>query len=86
MKNRFEVLTNRKTVVCLMSLLLSMAFGSHTLQAQIKFNEANEIREANMGIERVARYYIPAYSSKQSVIMKENGFRLIWAVSERSMA
>ncbi|MDD4591898.1 MAG: glycoside hydrolase family 127 protein [Parabacteroides sp.] len=64
MKNRFKVLTNRKTVVCLMASFLFMAFGSHTLQAQIKFNEANEIREANLGVERVARYYIPAYSSK----------------------
>ena len=47
-----------------MASLLPLAFGSYTAQAQIKFNEANEIREAHLGVERVARYYIPAYSSK----------------------
>jgi uncharacterized protein len=32
-------------------------------QAQVKFNAANELLEAGMGMERVARYYLPAYSS-----------------------
>jgi len=33
------------------------------VQAQVKYNDAAELREARMGVERVARYYIPAYSS-----------------------
>ena len=32
--------------------------------AQVKYNAANELREAHMGVERVARYYLPAYSNR----------------------
>ena len=31
--------------------------------AQVKYNNANEFCEAKMGVERVARYYLPAYAS-----------------------
>jgi len=34
-----------------------------SLTAQVKYNAANELREADMGVERVARYYLPAYAS-----------------------
>ena len=36
----------------------------NSVNAQVKYNAANELREARMGIERVARYYLPAYSNK----------------------
>jgi hypothetical protein len=63
MKYPFELI-NRKIAIYLMTPLMSLAFGSTMAQAQIKYNNANEIKAANLGVERVARYYIPAYSSK----------------------
>jgi len=36
----------------------------NSVNAQVKYNAANELREARMGVERVARYYLPAYSNK----------------------
>ena len=36
----------------------------NSLNAQVKYNDAKELRQAQMGVERVARYYLPAYSSK----------------------
>ncbi len=33
------------------------------VSAQVQYNPENELREAKMGIERVARYFLPAYSS-----------------------
>lgn len=64
MKNIFNQLTDRRAMACLIASFLPLTFCTSTAKAQIiKFNEANEIKEANMGVERVARYYIPAYSS-----------------------
>ncbi|MEI7424027.1 MAG: beta-L-arabinofuranosidase domain-containing protein [Prolixibacteraceae bacterium] len=40
-----------------------VAIVSVPVEAQLKYNAANELREAKMGVERVARYYLPAYSS-----------------------
>jgi len=37
---------------------------AYPTKSQVKYNAANELREARMGVERVARYYLPAYSSK----------------------
>ena len=37
---------------------------AYQTKSQVKYNAANELREARMGVERVARYYLPAYSSK----------------------
>jgi len=34
------------------------------LKAQVTYNAANELREARMGVERVARYYLPAYYNR----------------------
>lgn len=34
-----------------------------TVNAQVNYNSANELREARMGVERVAKYFLPAYSS-----------------------
>jgi len=33
-------------------------------EPQVRYNSVNELRMAQMGVERVARYYLPAYSSK----------------------
>lgn len=41
-----------------------IALISISVQAQVKYNPANELREAKMGVERVARYYLPAYASR----------------------
>jgi len=35
-----------------------------SLNAQVTYNPANELREARMGVERVARYYLPAYYNR----------------------
>ena len=37
---------------------------TNSVESQVKYNSANELREAQMGVERVARYFLPAYSSK----------------------
>ena len=39
------------------------ALNLMTVNAQVKYNPEKELREARMGVERVARYYIPAYAS-----------------------
>jgi DUF1680 family protein len=41
---------------------ITLIFNS--VNAQVKYNAANELREARMGVERVARYYLPAYSNR----------------------
>ena len=37
---------------------------AYQTKSQVKYNAANELREASMGVERVARYYLPAYASR----------------------
>ena len=45
-------------------VLSFLVLNLNTLNAQVKYNSANELREARMGVERVARYYLPAYSNR----------------------
>jgi len=45
----------------LLASFFALNFMSAT--AQVKYNSEKEFREARMGVERVARYYIPAYAS-----------------------
>ena len=42
--------------------LITLIFS--LVNAQVKYNPAIELREARMGVERVARYYLPAYSNR----------------------
>lgn len=58
----FILIKGTKMVCAIVVSLLSLAFTS--VNAQVKYNAVNELREARMGIERVARYYLPAYSTK----------------------
>ncbi len=44
------------------SLFISLCFSS--VYGQTIYNAANELIEAKMGVERVARYYLPAYYSR----------------------
>lgn len=63
MKTKNDVLIMWVKIFCSAMLsFLSMIFTS--VDAQVNYNPANELREANMGVERVARYFLPAYSSK----------------------
>ena len=43
-----------------------VALSFTLVNAQVKYNAANELREAKMGVERVARYFLPAYASMAS--------------------
>lgn len=43
-----------------------VALSFTSVNAQVKYNAANELREAKMGVERVARYFLPAYASMAS--------------------
>jgi len=52
----------RAKIVCMVVSSFA-AFTFTSLNAQAKYNPASEFREARMGIERVARYYLPAYAS-----------------------
>jgi len=45
------------------AVVLTIVISYLPIQAQVKYNAATELHEANMGIERVARYYLPAYAS-----------------------
>ena len=51
-----------KEAAIVVSCFLALTFNS--VMAQVKYDAANELREAKMGVERVARYYLPAYSSR----------------------
>lgn len=52
---------NRATIVCFVTILMTII--SIPVQSQVKYNPANELREAGIGVERVARFYLPAYAS-----------------------
>lgn len=43
---------------CMVAVLVSLSSSG-----QVKYNPDNELIEAQMGVERVARYFLPAYSS-----------------------
>ena len=67
MKNEKSVFTIERAVVSLLCSIIALTIGSYSAKAQtIKFNESQEIKEAHLGVERVARYFIPAYSSPAS--------------------
>ena len=50
----------RKSVIAFLFVLV-ICFSSYS---QITYNTANEKRDAGIGVERVARFFTPAYSSK----------------------
>ena len=56
---RFHIST--KHVV---AILVSVVVSSLPVQAQIKYLPSDERRDAEMGVERVAMYFTPAYESK----------------------
>jgi uncharacterized protein len=62
MKTKISLIMRRITNIFLFALFFSVILISAG-QAQVKYNDANELREAGMGVERVARYYLPAYAS-----------------------
>jgi len=63
MKTKNDISTKGVKIFCLvMSSFIALTYTS--VNAQVKYNPANELREANMGVERVARYYLPAYASR----------------------
>jgi DUF1680 family protein len=43
-----------------------MAFCALQINAQVRYSPADEKKEAGMGVERVARFFIPAYESSQA--------------------
>ncbi len=47
-------------------LILNVLWNITPVNSQVSYNAANELREAKMGVERVARYFLPAYSSQAS--------------------
>ena len=62
MTTKIHALINHRPAIYLVVFSL-IALISRPVQAQVKYNAANELLEAQMNIERVARYYLPAYSS-----------------------
>jgi len=53
------------TIYSIVLLLVMLnTFSAEAQEPQVRYNSANELRMAQMGVERVARYYLPAYSSK----------------------
>ncbi len=63
MKTKPHLRIKHLTLACFIVPFFLIVSGFYSAQAQIKHNDANELREAKMGVERVARYYLPAYSS-----------------------
>ena len=51
-----------KITYLVISFLVLLTFNR--VNAQVKYNAENELREARMGVERVAKFYLPAYASK----------------------
>jgi len=64
MKTRTVSLLHKLAGHCRIGLFLLLPVSPCVVNAQIKYNDANELREAKMGVERVARFYTPAYSSR----------------------
>lgn len=61
MKIKVALLNGLKT--CSMVLSFFILLPSKSVEAQVKYNPAGDLREAEMGVERVARYYLPAYAA-----------------------
>jgi DUF1680 family protein len=55
---------DRRVKLAFMAAFSFVCITFNSVNAQVKYNAANELREARMGVERVARYYLPAYASK----------------------
>ncbi len=53
----------RIKMACLAALFI-LSLINNPAAAQVKYNASNELREAKMGVERVARYYLPAYANR----------------------
>ncbi len=62
--NSASYIFNRRVKQSCLVVSLFFTLISNSAIAQVKYNAANELKEAKMGVERVARYYIPAYSSR----------------------
>lgn len=62
--NSASYIFNRRVKQSCLFVSLFFTLISNSAIAQVKYNAANELKEAKMGVERVARYYIPAYSSR----------------------
>jgi len=58
------IILNKRTKICCLIIFFSLTLSPISVNGQVKYNSANELREAEMGVERVARYYLPAYSTK----------------------
>lgn len=73
MKTGFSFLTQPMINYWVLVLFLLISAMNGSLSSQVKFNDANELREAKMGVERVARYFLPAYAS-----MAKNNNEIKW--------
>jgi len=62
MKTKSGILNKVAKIVCF-AVSSFLALISISVNGQVKYNPTNELREAEMGVERVARYYLPAYAS-----------------------
>jgi DUF1680 family protein len=54
---------NRRVKMARIFIAFFGVLASISANAQVKYNATNELSEAKMGVERVARYYLPAYSN-----------------------
>ena len=72
MKTKNDIRIKWLKVVCFV-IFAFVLFTFSSVNAQVKYNPMNELREANMGIERVARYFLPAYAS-----MANNNYKIRW--------
>jgi len=62
MKTKNDIRIKRPKVVCLL-ISVFIIFPFISLYAQVKYDPVNELLEARMGVERVARYFLPAYAT-----------------------
>ncbi len=62
MNTKNDISIKRPHGTCfIISVFIVFLFTS--LNAQVKYNPHNELLEARMGVERVARYFLPAYAA-----------------------
>jgi DUF1680 family protein len=62
--NSAPLIFDRREKLAWMAAFLFVCLTFNSVNAQVKYNAVNELREARMGVERVARYYLPAYASR----------------------
>ena len=62
MKAKADILNKGSKIVCFV-VASFLALNSISVNGQVKYSPANDLCEAGMGVERVARYYLPAYAS-----------------------